>query len=363
MPCSIARRVSFDPTSIERLVHERVGSVRGGGSLNEMNKPADALSERSLIERFFRDCGARRPDVAVGVGDDAALLDMPAGVQLVAKTDTLVSGIHFLPHFPAESIGHRALAVNLSDMAAMGATPAWALLALTLPKADASWLAAFAEGFGTLARKHNVALVGGDTTSGPLCITVQVLGYVQRPAVMLRSGGKPGDVLFVSGTPGDAGAGLELEQGKSPQATPVAAYYLRQRFLFPTPRVELGQKLREHASACIDVSDGLLGDAGKLAAASHCGVVINYEQIPISPHLLSTCGDTRGRELALTGGDDYELCFSVPVNKVARMTRDLSPTQWSYRPIGVLRAEPGSVVMSNGTVMDFSHSGFDHFAR
>lgn len=324
---------------------------------------SESLNERSLIERFFRDCGARRTDVAVGIGDDAALLEMPAGMQLVAKTDTLVSGVHFLPHFPAESIGHRALAVNLSDMAAMGATPAWALLALTLPKPEAPWLAAFAEGIDTLARKHNVALVGGDTTSGPLCITVQVLGFAKRPATMLRSGGKPGDVLFVSGTPGDAGAGLQLEQGNISGATAAAAYYLRQRFLFPTPRVELGQKLREHASACIDVSDGLLGDAGKLATASGCGVVVNYEQIPISPHLMSTCGDTRARELALTAGDDYELCFSVPVGKVARMTRDLPPAQWGYRPIGVLRAETGSVVMSNGTVMDFSHSGFDHFAR
>jgi thiamine-monophosphate kinase len=271
--------------------------------------------------------------------------------------------VHFLPHFPAESIGHRALAVNLSDIAAMGATPAWALLALTLPRADAPWLSAFADGLGGLARKHHVALVGGDTTSGPLCITIQVLGFAPRPPAMLRSGGKPGDVLFLSGTPGDAGAGLELERGNIGEATPAAAYYLRQRFLFPTPRVELGQKLREHANACIDVSDGLLGDAGKLAAASGCGVVLNYEQIPISAHLLSTCGDTRARELALTAGDDYELCFSVPVDKVARMTKELPPAQWGYRPIGVLRAEPGPVVMSNGTVMDFSHSGFDHFTR
>jgi thiamine-monophosphate kinase len=288
---------------------------------------------------------------------------MPPSVQLVAKTDTLVSGVHFLPHFPAESIGHRALAVNLSDIAAMGATPAWALLALTLPKAEPAWLQGFADGLGALARKHNVALVGGDTTSGPLCITVQLLGYAPYPPAMLRSGGKPGDVLFVSGTPGDAAAGLELEQGKLPKATPAAAYYLRQRFLFPTPRVELGQKLRDHASACIDVSDGLLGDVGKLAEASGCGVVINYEQLPISTHLASTSGDTRARELALTGGDDYELCFTVPVEDVARMTRELPPAHWGYRPIGVLRAEPGAIVMSKGSVMDFSHSGFDHFAR
>jgi thiamine-monophosphate kinase len=325
--------------------------------------PDAPLNERSLIARFFKDCGAHRSDVAVGVGDDAALLDVPAGMQLVAKTDTLVSGVHFLSHFPAASIGHRALAVNLSDVAAMGAEPAWALLALTLPTADEGWLREFAAGLGALARKHNVALVGGDTTSGPLCVTVQVLAYAPRPPVMLRSGGKPGDVLFVSGTPGDAGAGLALEQGKLPNAAPAAADYLRQRFLYPTPRVELGRRLRPFASACIDVSDGLLGDAGKLADASRCGVVIEHDRLPVSAHLASTVGDTRARELALTAGDDYELCFAVSPANVEAMTRELPPAEWGYGPIGVLRSEPGAVVTRGGTVMHFSHSGFDHFAR
>jgi thiamine-monophosphate kinase len=321
------------------------------------------VNERELIQRYFHEGGAVRNDVPVGVGDDAALINMPPTMQLVAKTDTLVSGVHFLPHFPADSIGHRALAVNLSDVAAMGATPAWALIALTLPKPDPMWLQSFADGFGTLARKHNVALVGGDTTSGPLCITVQLLGYAPYPPAMLRSGGKPGDVLFVSGTTGDSGAGLQIEKGEIANATPAAAYYLRQRFMFPTPRVELGQKLRDHASACIDISDGLLGDIGKLVEASRCGAIINYEQLPVSTHLVSTTGDARARELSLIGGEDYELCFTVPVQNVARLTRELPPAQWGYRPIGVLRAETGVAVMNNGTVMDFSHSGWDHFAR
>ncbi len=321
------------------------------------------MNERELIERYFSDCGARRTDVVIGVGDDAALIDMPPGMQLVAKTDTLVSGTHFLPDTPAASIGHRALAVNLSDVAAMGAVPAWALLALTLPQAEPTWLQAFASGLGALARRHNVALVGGDTTSGPLCVTVQVLGYAPRAAAMLRAGGKPGDVLFVSGTPGDAAAGLALEQGRLTGATSEAARYLRERFLFPTPRVELGQRLRDYASACIDISDGLLGDAGKLGDASRCGIVIHYEQLPVSPHLTSTAGDTRAREFALCGGDDYELCFAVSPANIERMTRELPPARWAYSPIGALRIEPGSVVMRGGSVMDFSHSGFDHFAR
>src|SRR5204862_142063 len=159
-----------------------------------------------------------------------------------------------------DPIGHRALAVNLSDLAAMGARPAWALLALTLPDADEGWLAQFAAGFGALARAHEVALVGGDTTRGPLCVTVQLLGHVPRGEALRRCGGRAGDALFVSGTPGDAAAGLALEQGRL-HASPEALVYLRERFLRPTPRIALGERLRRHASACIDVSDGLLGDA------------------------------------------------------------------------------------------------------
>ena len=326
-----------------------------------------SLGEFELIDRFFRDCGARRADVALGIGDDAALLDCPADRQLVAAIDTMVLGNHFLAHFPAESIGHRALAVNLSDLAAMGARPAWALLALTLTKADPAWLEGFARGFSALARKHNVALVGGDTTSGPLCISVQLLGHAPRPAKMLRSGGKPGDIVFVSRTPGDSTAGLAFELGKlvvNPPAgvTEDVAAYLRERFHFPTPRVELGQRLRDFASACIDVSDGLLGDAGKLAQASGCGVSLAWEQLPISSQLVAVAGETRGREMVLTGGEDYELCFSVPSESVERMRRELPVAEWGYTAIGVLGEAPGAVVTRGGTVMDFSHSGFDHFA-
>ena len=320
-----------------------------------------ALNERTLIERFFRDCGAPRADVPLGVGDDAALLDSPPGMQLVAAIDTLVCGNHFLPHFSPASIGHRALAVNLSDIAAMGAEPAWALLALTLPKADEAWLEGFAAGLDAIARQHNVALVGGDTTAGPLCITVQLLGHAPRPAVMLRAGGRPGHVLFVSGTPGDAGAGLALELKQLVAADAAADAYLRHRFMFPTPRVGLGKKLRSYASACIDVSDGLLGDAGKLATASGCGLVLIHEYLPVAPQLVRSAGDERAREFALTGGEGYELCFAVAPENVARLTRDLPPSEWGYTRIGELVESPGAVVTRGGTVMDFSHSGWDHF--
>lgn len=320
-----------------------------------------ALSEFDLIDRYFRGCGAKRADVHVGVGDDAAILECPAGAELVAAVDSLVDGVHF-PHGSAPaSVGHRALAVNLSDLAAMGARPAWALLALTLPGVEEGWLSEFAAGMAALARAHGVALVGGDTTSGPLCATVQVLGHVPRSSALLRSGGRAGDAVFVSGTPGDAGAGLGLEQGRLSAAAEAAAY-LRERFLYPAPRVALGECLRGHASACIDVSDGLLGDAAKLAHASGCGVEIAYEELPVSEPLVRTVGEARARELALTGGDDYELCFSVRPAQVARLLRELPPQRWGYTRIGTLRETPGAEVIRDGAVMSFSHSGYDHFA-
>jgi thiamine-monophosphate kinase len=319
-----------------------------------------ALSEFALIERYFRTCGAQRADVTLGVGDDAALLAPPAGSELVAAMDTLVAGVHFPHGSPAASIGHRALAVNLSDLAAMGARPAWALLALTLPQAEEAWLEEFAAGFSALARAHEVALVGGDTTRGPLCVTVQLLGHVPRATALRRAGARAGDALFISGTPGDAAAGLALEEGRL-SAPEHARGYLRERFLWPTPRMALGERLRGFASACIDVSDGLLGDAGKLAGASHAGAVISFDELPVSEPLLAVLGDARARELALTGGDDYELCFTVPPQNLTRLLGELPPQRWGYTRIGSVRADEGVVVVRDGTVMEFSHSGYRHF--
>ncbi len=320
-----------------------------------------ALSETGLIERFFRGCGAQRADVALGIGDDAALMSVPAGCELVATTDTLVAGVHFPHGSPPVSIGHRALAVNLSDIAAMGARPAWALLALTLPQADESWLTEFAAGLGGLAREHRVALVGGDTTQGPLCITVQLLGVVEAGTALRRSGGHAGDALFVSGTPGDAAAGLALEQSRL-EVPPELREYLRERFLLPTPRVALGQRLRGFASACIDVSDGLLGDAGKLARASGIAAQLEFAALPVSAALQAAVGAERARVLALTGGDDYELCFAVPARHLARLAAELPQAAWGYTRIGTLVEGVGAGVVRDGTVMEFSHSGYQHFA-
>lgn len=320
------------------------------------------LSESDLITRYFSHRGAARADVIVGVGDDGAVLECPPGSQLVAAIDSLVEDVHFPAGSPPRSIGHRALAVNLSDLAAMGAQPAWALLALALPAADETWLGRFSDGLDALARQHGVALVGGDTTGGKLCVTVQILGFVPRGAALTRSGGQVGDAVFVSGTPGDSAAGLMLEQSRLSVADAAEARWLLERFRYPTPRVALGVALRGLASACIDVSDGLLGDCGRLAQASGCGVTLEYEALPVSAPLRSALGEERARELALTGGEDYELCFSVPAAKLDEFAARCPAAEFGWSRIGTLNAIPGARVQRGATVMQVSHRGFDHFA-
>lgn len=325
-----------------------------------------ALSEFELIRRFFGSAdaagaGVARGDVVLGIGDDGAVLRPPPGHDLVAVTDTLIEGVHFPIGAAPRSIGHRSLAVNLSDVAAMGASPAWALLSLTLPQADEGWLREFATGFGRLAREHDVALVGGDTTGGALVVTVQVLGFVPTGGGLRRAGGAPGDAIFVSGTPGDAAAGLALEMGAAGPGGLDEAW-LRDRFLYPTPRVALGQRLRDLASACIDVSDGLYGDLAKLAAASGCGAEIDAARLPLSPALLRLLGEDKALERALAGGDDYELCFTVPAARVAEAEALFAAQPTPVRCIGRLVSGSDVRLQRGGRVMQFSHAGFDHFA-
>lgn len=312
-----------------------------------------ALGEFALIDRYFRDRGAQRADVRLGVGDDGALLRLPPGEDLVAVSDTLVDGVHFPSGSDPRSVGHRALAVNLSDIAAMGGTPRWALLSLTLPSVDEAWLEAFAAGFGDLALGHGVALVGGDTTRGPLTIGVQVLGSVPAGQGLRRSGARAGDALFVSGTPGDAAAGLASLMGRSEGTDdPTDAAAFEARFLFPTPRVALGQALLPLASACIDVSDGLVGDLGKLAAASGCAAVLDVDALP----------STAPRHCVLHGGDDYELLFTVRPARVAAVAALPGVTR-----IGEMRAGEGVSLRESGRETAAASvagpAGYDHFAR
>ena len=325
--------------------------------------------EFELIDRHFRALGAPRTDVVLGVGDDGAILRPPPAHDLIAVSDTLVEGVHFPVGSAPRSIGHRSLAVNLSDVAAMGATPAWALLSLTLPARDDRWLADFARGFATLASRHEVALVGGDTTRGPLAIGVQVLGFVPQGRGLRRIGGRPGDQIYVSGTPGDAAAGLEIVRDVSSardattrDATTrdaTTCEFLRARFEYPTPRLTLGAALRDVASACIDVSDGLAGDVGKLAAASGCGARLDVERLRPSAALSRYASPERLRAWMLAGGDDYELVFTVSAANRSRFEQAAREFEWQQ--IGELVVEPGVTLCEHGRRIDLSAASFDHF--
>jgi thiamine-monophosphate kinase len=325
------------------------------------------MGEFELIERYFRAAGSSlagsRPDVVLGIGDDAALLRVPAGHELVAALDTLVEGRHFPAGCPAQSIGHRALAVNLSDIAAMGAEPAWFLLALTLPRADEAFLEGLSRGMFELASAHGVALVGGDTTAGPLSLSVQALGSVPPGKALRRSGASPGDLLYVSGTPGDAAAGLALLMSNGPQSVHAQQRQLLQRFMFPEPRVQLGLQLRGIASACIDVSDGLAADAGRLAAASGCAVTLDTGALPLSEALRACCDADQALAHALRGGDDYELCFTVPASQRAELDSRLANVKCRVTCIGKITAGNGIRIERDGVPVDTDTRGYDHFAR
>lgn len=322
------------------------------------------LGEFALIDHYFRKAAetmlSGRRDVILGIGDDAALLKVPPGYQLVAALDTLVEGRHFPRGTPPESLGHRVLAVNLSDLAAMGAKPAWFLLSLTMPDAREELLEGLSRGVLQLAQAHGIVLVGGDTTAGPLSVSVQVLGLVEEGTALQRSKAQAGDLLFVSGTPGDAAAGLALEMRAEPGRVP-RQDYLRSRFLYPEPRVELGRVLRGVATACIDVSDGLAADAGKLARASGCGLRLDAGRLPLSADLMAEAGSEALR-LALTGGDDYELCFAVPPSRTADLQLRLANVKCPVTCIGVLEREPGVRAFLDAVPVGFDLGGYDHFS-
>ena len=316
-----------------------------------------AADEISIIERFFLHLGAVRTDVVLGIGDDAALLRPASGCELVQTTDALVEGVHFLPGSPPRSLGHRVLAVNLSDLAAMGAAPAWALLSLTLPGLDGSWLGEFAAGFGLLARTHAVALVGGNLSRGPLSATVQLTGQVPSGTALRRSGARAGDELWVSGTLGDAAQGRACQA----DAADADARWLRARFERPTPRVELGLALREVATACIDLSDGLWTDLPRLAAASGCGAELDVDLLPVSAALSALAGVSAWQR-AVVGGEDYELCFSAPPARAAQILELASRLGVPLSRCGQLRVRPGIELRRGASVIQFSPSPVDHFA-
>lgn len=307
------------------------------------------MDEFAVIRRYF-DRAELGDGTIVGIGDDGAVLQPTANMQQVCVIDTLVEGVHFPAHFNPADLGYRAVAVNLSDIAAMGATPRWMTLALSLPEVDEDWLQAFSEGLLAAAAEHNLALVGGDTTAAPQIVaTVQISGEIEGGRALLRSGAKVGDTIYVTGTVGDAAAGLQGLLSGAPRQK------LVDRFARPSPRVRYGQALAGVASAAIDLSDGLYGDLQKLLQASGVGAEIDLGKLPLSAALQEACDAEQQRRFALTGGDDYELCFTaagdVPDPGVMPLTA-----------IGVVTHSKDVVCRLDGRVVSVEDSGYRHFA-
>ena len=305
-----------------------------------------ALGEFELIERFFSAAGTS-PFVSLGVGDDAAILSLPDGHSLHVSTDTMVAGAHYLPDMSAEDVAYRAVMAAASDLAAMGAAPLGMLLSLTLPEADGTWIARFAEGLRAAATDTGLALVGGDTTRGPATIGITVMGAAPAGSHLLRSGSRVGDRVCVSGFTGDAAAGLAVLEGKI-HLSAAAENYLVKRFTRPAARLALGQSLRGLASAAIDISDGLMADAGHLARASGVAIVIDRATLPQSAALREVIDERQRAVWMLAGGDDYELLFTLPANAAL--------------PEGC--TEVGRVTEGSGVSCDGIETpgGYDHFA-
>ncbi len=309
------------------------------------------ISEFSLIDRFFKRQLVNKDVTRLGIGDDCALLSIPTGYELAITTDTMVENVHFFADCDPFDLGHKLLAVNLSDLASMGAKPLAVTLALTLPKVDVSWLTQFAAGFFALAEKYQVDLIGGDTTSGPLTLTVTALGLVPTGQALRRSTAKPGDIICVTGHLGDAGLGLKINQGydcKQPDAA-------LKRFNQPDPQVETGQTLLGIANACIDISDGLVGDLGHILQQSHVGACLDWDALPLSPEVLTYIEGTGDWAMPLMAGDDYELCFTVSPEKYADLTISLTK-------IGVIESESGLRLKKSGNIQPLEVKSFEHFS-
>ncbi len=322
------------------------------------------MNEFELIARFFSRT-PRAASVHLPGGDDAALLAPSPGCELVVSVDMLVAGRHFFAATDPARLGHKALAVNLSDMAAMGATPRWALLAGALPEGDPAWLAAFARGFYALADAQGVDLVGGDTTRGPLNLCITIMGEVPEGQALLRSGARPGDDVYVSGALGDAALALAAIAGRT-RLDEDALVAARERLEMPSPRVALGLALRGIATAAIDISDGLVGDLAHILERSAVGATVDLAAIPRSPVLSRLAGgDERSLalECLLAGGDDYELCFTAPRAVADRVAAIAAGTALPLARIGTITEGSGLVVRDErGVPLPAVPRSFDHFA-
>lgn len=315
-------------------------------------------SEFELIARYFARPAKR---ALLGIGDDAALFRVAPGMVLAASADMLVAGTHFFPDDDAHALGHKALAVNLSDMAAMGASPRWALLSLALPAADPAWLERFSSGFLGLARAHAVELVGGDTTRGPLNLSVTILGEVPARRALRRDAARPGDDVWVSGALGDAALAVAHRKGRVELGARELARCMR-RLQRPQPRIGLGLALRGIAHAAIDVSDGLLADLGHICERSGLAADVDVDRVPRSPILTRMRDRKLLQQVLLAGGDDYELCFTAPVRRRLRLEAMRRRIGLPLTRIGTMRAGRGvRLFAADGAELRIGKRGFDHF--
>jgi len=319
------------------------------------------MKEFELIKHFFTEQSVNRKDVLVGIGDDCAVIATTEKQNIVVTTDTLVAGVHFPLNTSPRAIGHKAVAVNLSDIAAMGAKPSWLSLAVTLPKVENDWLTEFCSGVFELCEYYNVQLIGGDTTQGPLSITITAQGLTPEGKYLSRSGAKAGDWLYVTGNIGDAALALQHITNEitleSRFVEPIMA-----KLDYPKPRVLAGQALREYASSAIDVSDGLIADLGHICIASNVGANIVLDSLPLSDILRDALLTEDAFKLALTGGDDYELLFTVSEDNKVGMETALANTGTAVTCIGQINASQTISTTLNNKPVAIHNAGFEHFS-
>ena len=318
--------------------------------------------EFELINRFFTRPKADRHDVKRGIGDDCALLKVDSQQLLAVSTDTLVLGTHFLPDIDPADLAYKSVMVNLSDLAAMGADPAWLSLAITLDKVDEVWLQKFSDSLFSLLDYYQMQLIGGDTTKGPLSLTLTIQGLIPDGMQLTRSGAKVGDWIYVTGSLGDSAAGLAILQNKLQVTDLSQKQYLVNRHLRPQARVLMGQGLRGLATSAIDLSDGLISDIQHILKASHCGAKLNLDDIPISEALSANVSKEQALEWALSGGEDYELCFTVPEINRGALKSHLEYIGIPYTCIGQITKTPHNLqCYLNQQSLNINWRGFDHF--
>ncbi len=319
------------------------------------------MNEFEIIDEFLALKVKNRKDVIQGVGDDCALLKVPRGQRLAVSMDTLIAGVHFLPDCEPAKIAHKAIAVNLSDLAAGSAEPAWITVSLTIPEFDKTWLASFNKGLTTMAEYFGIQIIGGDTCKGPLSITVQAHGFVPEQVFCRRNTAQAGELVCVTGTLGDAALGLLVAQGKLDVKSEEDKKFLLKRYETPYPRMASGIALRNRATAGIDISDGLLADVNHISQASNVGVLLRWERIPLSDAAKNVADKPLLMKSALSGGDDYELCFSVKEDELEATQQALEMVGSECTAIGRLSGKPGIRVLDGKDEVAIDKLGFQHF--